>query len=240
MDGRPRLRFSPRLVFGLAILTLGVVLLLGKLEILDPDKVIQYWPLVLVAFGLAKLLQRGAASGRVGGAILTIVGVFVLLLNLDLIKVDFDVIWPLALVVLGVWIVARAVLGVKSGAAAEAGSGAAAITDTGTTFSTFALMAGVNRKATSKELRGGDATAIMGGCEIDLRDASPAGGEASIDVFALWGGIEILVPGDWTVVNNVTPIMGGVEDSRKTVGSDPTKRLVVKGLALMGGVEIKN
>ena len=51
----------------------------------------------------------------------------------------------------------------------------------------------------------------MGGCEIDLRHAS-IDGEAVIDIFALWGGVELRVPPDWTVVSRVTPILGGVDD----------------------------
>ena len=80
----------------------------------------------------------------------------------------------------------------------------------------------------------------MGGCEIDLRQASiEPGTEAVIDVFALWGGIEIKVPDDWTVVTRVTPLMGGVEDKTR-VPQTTDKRLVVNGFVVMGGVVVKN
>jgi hypothetical protein len=76
---------------------------------------------------------------------------------------------------------------------------------------------------------------------VDLRKASIAPGtEAVIDVFAFWGGIDIKVPEDWTVVNRVVPLMGGIED--KTLAPQPPtgKRLVLRGIVVMGGVSVKN
>ena len=59
-----------------------------------------------------------------------------------------------------------------------------------------------------------------------------------IDVFVLWGGVEIMVPPDWAVSNQVTPIMGGAEDG--STGTQASRhRLVVKGVVIMGGVDIK-
>ena len=81
--------------------------------------------------------------------------------------------------------------------------------------------------------------AVMGGCEIDLDSVRSASGDATIDVLAFWGGIDIRVPRGWTVVNRVAPILGGFED--KTGGAGPDgPRLVVRGAAIMGGVEVKN
>ncbi len=88
--------------------------------------------------------------------------------------------------------------------------------------SAMAILSGVNRGNNSRAFRGGDLTAIMGGCDIDLRQAA-INGDAVIDVFAVWGGIEIRVPEDWSVVFHVTPLLGGVEDkTRPSLGSSRT------------------
>jgi predicted membrane protein len=57
---------------------------------------------------------------------------------------------------------------------------------------------------------------VMGSCAIDLRDASIVSPhEPVLEVFAMWGSIEVRVPTDWTVVSHVDPIMGGYEDSTR-------------------------
>ena len=52
--------------------------------------------------------------------------------------------------------------------------------------------------------------------------------------------IEIRVPEDWTVVSRVVPLMGGVDDKTRPPQSATAHRLVLRGFAIMGGIEIKN
>jgi hypothetical protein len=65
-------------------------------------------------------------------------------------------------------------------------------------------------------------------------------GEAVIDVFALWGGIEIRVPEDWSVESRVVPILGGVDDKTRPPQGASRHRLVLRGFVIMAGVEVKN
>ena len=81
----------------------------------------------------------------------------------------------------------------------------------------------------------------MGGCEIDLRQASiDRGTEAVIDVFAFWGGIEIKVPEDWTVVTRVDAADGRRRGQDARAAEPGAKRLVIRGIVVMGGIEVKN
>ena len=104
--------------------------------------------------------------------------------------------------------------------------------------SEVAVWAGKQRRIAVPTFRRGDLTAIMGGVELDLRPAGTASGEAIIDVFVIWGGVEIWVPPDWAVVNKVGVLMGGVED-KSTGTQDARHRLIVRGFVIMGGMEIK-
>ena len=97
----------------------------------------------------------------------------------------------------------------------------------------------LSRGSNSPAFRGGDLTAVMGGCEIDLRQAE-INGDAAIDVFAVWGGIEIRVPENWSVAFRVTPILGGVEDKTRPSLGASAHRLTIRGVVVMGAVEVKN
>lgn len=108
------------------------------------------------------------------------------------------------------------------------------------TVNLFVVMGGVSRRLSTQDFRGGSAVAIMGGCKIDLRDASIGKGDAVINVLAVWGGVEIKVPEGWVIVPHVFPFMGGFDDRTRTVASFAPKRLIVRGLAMMGGVEVRH
>ena len=112
--------------------------------------------------------------------------------------------------------------------------------DTDSAISGTAVLSGIRRTSSSQDFRGGELTAIMGGCEIDLRQASIKEGDAVIDVFAFWGGIDLKVPLDWSVVVQGTPLLGGFDDKTRPPQGGSSKRLVIKGYAIMGGVEISN
>jgi ribonuclease R len=89
-----------------------------------------------------------------------------------------------------------------------------------------------------EEVRG-NVVAVMGGQTIDLMDADITTSPAVLDVFALWGGIEILVPDHWEVISEVTPFMAGFEMKRGRAAGDPSKRLIIRGAAVMAGIEVK-
>ena len=62
------------------------------------------------------------------------------------------------------------------------------------------------------DFRGGYITAVLGGVDLDLRKARMGSSAAVLDVVAVWGGIELKVPAEWSVEGKVRPIMGGFED----------------------------
>lgn len=250
-----------RLVLGLAAIALGAVFFLDNLYWIDAKPVLRYWPAALVlALGAASLYQ--ARRFTLGVGLWFVAGSWLLLDALRWIDLDFwEVVIPLGLVLLGVQLLTRSL----SRRPAETDPGLTSITgdagdsaklgDAGksgsdeSSLSAFAIMAGVRRASHSQTLRRVDAMAIMGGVEIDLTQAAPPAGSAiEIDASTIWGGIEIWVPAGWVVDLRPVALMAGVEDQTahgRPSGSptplDATRpRVIVRGFALMGAIEVKN
>ncbi len=105
----------------------------------------------------------------------------------------------------------------------------------------LALMSGIVRRGTWTVPTRIRAFAFMGGIGLDLREATLSGPVTDIWVFAMMGGVEIIVPPDVRLESDGFAIMGGFEDQLKEPASkDPNVPLIrVHGLAIMGGVEAR-
>ena len=226
-------RITPQAVFGVCIVVLGLLLTLDNLNWLETDRVLRFWPLGVVLAGFVKFVQSETTSGRMVGGLIMVVGTVWTADSVFGWPIDVGDLWPMALIALGLVIISRAVRDTGS----AAGDGPAA-TGGDASLSEFAIWAGKQRRNASPNFRRADLTAVMGGVELDLRGASTATGEAVIDVFVMWGGVEIWVPPDWAVSNQVGLLMGGAED-QSTGTQDARHRLIVRGFVVMGGLEIK-
>jgi predicted membrane protein len=226
---------SGRLIIGLVLVALGVLWTLDNLGFMDASRVVQWWPVLPLAVGIMKLTGIGMERQPAFGAFLTIVGGLLLLGVLNLVHVGFAIIWPLMFIFMGVNVVLRAMRG------SEGRAGGDGPADASDYVRSFSVMGALARHNQSQNFRGGELTAVMGGVQLDLTGATPADGHAVLDVFAVWGGIEIRVPEDWRVEIEATPIMGGIESTALVPsGVEPAGTLVIRGLVMMGGVEVKN
>ena len=227
MSRRPQGFPWVRLAFGLCLMIAGTIYSLDYTGAIDASDYTRWWPAVFILFGLAEL-----ASGRIGVALLwLVVGTLLILPRLGYSAfVDWEdllALWPLTIAFAGAVLTSQALRPAPKDRAKRGG-----------TFHAFAMMGGNVQKIGSGDFLGGDAFALMGGCEIDLREADIQE-EAVIDVAAFWGGIELRVPRNWEVVCKVTPLLGTWED-KTTAPPDSSKRLIVRGTAIMAGIEVTN
>ncbi len=215
-----------RLVSGIAILAVGLVVWLDHLDRLNANDYLPYWPVVLIAYGIARLVQRRwTAAG-----ILLLLGLIFMPRMPFLPHVRFSevvAIWPLLISVAGVNLVIQA-LHPTAKDASRLGS-----------FRAIAVMGGSGRTIASEQFIGGDVVAVMGGCDIDLRCAH-INGEAVVDLLAFWGGAEIKVPRGWQVETNVTVLFGALVNKTEVAVAPNAPRLLIRGSVIMGGVEIKH
>jgi predicted membrane protein len=229
--GEPKFTMTGRLLMGVAVIALGVLFTLDNMGVVAVGPLLRWWPAPILLYGLARLFGVFCRPNFMAGMILTLVGAWLLLNTLDMVSLDFFGFWSIILIAVGISIVSSALRDTR----ARSAPGASA----SSSFSAFAFMSGTDRVISSQEFRGGDIVAIMGGHKIDMRPARLAGGAATIDLLVWWGGVELFVPDDWEVANEGVALMGAIEDSGSPSMTAPRERLVLRGLVLMGGVEVK-
>ena len=201
----------------------GVVLLLDRLDVVSSGRVWgMVWPLALVALGLAALAVTPRAW--LGPVLITALGAFLLLGTAGIVtRSAWDFAWPIAVIIIGLSILAASTAGHVDADQVNA----------------IAFWWGAERRSAAQQFRSAGLTAIMGGVDLDLRQAGLAPG-ARVDAFALMGGISVKVPPGWRVELTGLPLLGGYEN--KTVpATDPTAPvLTVHAVAIMGGVVVRH
>ena len=94
--------------------------------------------------------------------------------------------------------------------------------------------------STSRNFRGGRLECWYGGGVLDLRDAALAPEGATLQVRAVFGGGQILVPSDWKVVSTVRGA-GGLQDIREAKGyAADAPELVIEGTLIAGGFAVSS
>jgi len=170
--------------------------------------------------------------------IMIVVGTFFLLPDLiDIPREVRRIFWPAILVAIGIAMLLKhkgkrdeVIMGSKSSSLDY--------------FDDFVIFGGREIFINSQHLLGGKATSIFGGIEYDLRRAVPSESGSVIDCITIFGGCGFKIPLDWSVRNEVTTIFGAFTDKRgeafQQASYDPSKTIIIKGMSIFGGVEIKH
>lgn len=225
-----RTRIGAQLLIGLTVVALGVLFTLDNLDLIRSGPILRWWPIVVVLIGVSKLVGYGSGRHVLAGGLITTAGLWLLLSSIDAVPWGFWDLWPLALVFVGGSLIAGSlrrprVVGADGDPRDQA--------------NLFVMMGGVEHKMVSQQFRGGEATAVMGGVELDLRHAKAAGDTVVVQVLAWWGAVELFVPSDWKVTSEALHLMAAFEDNTKPQ-LPTTTHLIVRGLVVMGAVEVKN
>lgn len=229
-----------RLGIGIVFIFIGALFILSNIGLI-PYAMKGYvfsWQMVLIIIGLFNL--AGNKNRRVG-LILISIGVFFILPGFfGMERIGLGKLWPLVFVGIGAYVLLRRKSEINRHdydfETDETANNEDILDD-------ISIFSGVNRAITSKNFLGGKVTAIFGGADYNFLNADLAGDRAVLDVVAIFGGFKIVAPPDWDVVIDVVPIFGGFSDKRKSVDKiniNSNKKLIIKGLTIFGGGELKS
>jgi predicted membrane protein len=218
---------------GLLLMLIGGVVLLDHMGIISSERLWKFWPVLLIAVGALKLFE---GCNRAIGAVLVLVGGLFLGNNLGYIRLSWGDLWPLALIGAGLALIWNRF---------ELPTLPRASTWTANSINEFALFGGVERRVHVSNFTGGSITAVFGGVEVDFRTADIEGEEAVMYIEAIFGGIEVTVPDRWLVQWEGQNIFGGYTDETRPPlpdmpGAGPKKRLILRGRAVFGGINVRS
>ena len=245
-----------RIWSGLLLLAIGGLLMAKKLGADIPDWMF-HWNMLLIAIGLLISLKSGFRNA--GGLIMILVGIAFLLNDIIPNAHMQDFIWPGVLIIAGITFLLRPGPTkkhwrkwendesgwkhydehIKTRVTSE--DTATAINDDAEYIDINAVFGSVNKLILSKNFRGGEINAFMGGSEVNLLQADIKQ-TVQLEINNVFGGTKLVVPGNWDVKNEITAVFGGVEDKRNAsiAAVEPGKILILKGACVFGGIEIRN
>lgn len=247
-----RNKSDKRFYFGVILIVLGVILILERLNLI-PESVADMlisWQMLLVGIGVLSLI----GGNRTSGTILIVIGATFMIPELITVPHEIRrIYWPLILVIIGIAILLRQRDSrkqipfnepVNPNAPNDIPFNPSSSNTSMNTFDDFVIFGGREIFVNAQSLIGGKATSIFGGIEFDLRKANMQPGGAVIDCVSVFGGCGFKIPMDWNVRNEVTTIFGAFTDKRGETYSDryydPSKTLVIKGVSIFGGIEVKH
>ena len=232
-----------RVLFGVAVIALGVIFLgnaLGWWKISNFDG---WWTMFLIIPGIASMITSGVCAWNV---ILTAVGVWLLIREQNWVsgRVLDAAFWAVVFILFGIWLIFGGRRRRKNPYPNSYVEGEQKKWNSNERVDFtdypqyFAMFGGTKTSNCSKAFKGGSATAIFGGVELDLRNAELAG-DATIDATAIFGGVDIFAPPNVRIEINGVPFLGGCENKARFTNDPNLPLLTVRYFAFCGGIDIK-
>ncbi|HTN36013.1 MAG TPA: DUF5668 domain-containing protein [Arachidicoccus sp.] len=240
-------------LIGLFIVVIGIVLLLRQIPPFNdymPDWLFT-WPMILIIIGAFIFLKNGF-----GGLPPIIIGIFFLLRDEDVLTEQFrNYAFPLLIILIGLIFILkrnhhprlrqhqlrrrlRRQGRYQKGCIMED----CEYTDNSSEdyLDVNSVFGSAEKSMFTKTFKGGNINCAFGGSKINLTQADIEE-RATLNISVAFGGAEITVPANWQIQNELTAILGGIEDKRRLMATVDTKKtLILRGGIFCGGVEIKN
>ncbi len=243
-----RQRNGSNIIGGLILICIGVALVLRKMDFPFPNWIFT-WPMILILVGFYSGVKNNFRNNS--WIILSAIGVFFLLDKFIPGLTLAPFFWPILIIAAGILFILR-----PSGMRENnwgfndhnktqgnwQAYGSSTATDNNDFLNIHSVFSGVQRSVLSKNFQGGKVSCVFGGAEIDLTQAD-LNGSVDLRMEAVFGGIKLIVPAHWQVINQIDGIFHGVDDKRRAPAGaydNINKTLVLKGSAVFGGIEIRS
>ena len=239
-------RSKKSIATGLIIITIGILLFLRKAGVLIPGWIFS-WQMLLIGIGLS--IGVSTNFKKPASWILIVIGSFFMLNEFFIYPIEIrQYFWPVLIIIIGTVVLLKPrrhlkaeILDDSRGATSSSGEWHNKDYQAmdGERIDSVSVFNGIKKRVTSKNFKGGEAVAVFGGSEFNLREADFSG-KVQLELVTIFGGMKIIVPPGWEVRTNITSIFGGVEDKRvSAVTVEPdNKTLVLTGAVIFGGVDI--
>ena len=219
------------IIWGVLLVVLGVIFGLNALGLTQINIFFDgWWTLIIIALGLSGLYKD---SDKTWPAILTLIGVVMLLATRDLI--DFTIVWkllfPCILVIFGISLVFKGFTGrdikdkIKN-----------IKVDNKDILHIDAVFSQEKMKI-EEEFSGSELNAVFGNLDLNLKNAKLKN-DAFISASSIFGGITLYLPENVNLVVNSTNIFGGI-DNKYIKKADAKTTIYITATCLFGGIEIK-
>jgi predicted membrane protein len=233
---------------GIFIVIVGALLLAHRMGVAIPHWVFT-WQMLIIGIGLF----TGIKHGFRGAGWLILVGVGTIFLCDDVVEgVNLSMyLWPILIIAVGLWMIfgprkrCRDRWGAWQQHVHKHGMPEAPFprdVHSGDYIDNTAIFASLKKNVISKDFKGGEINCVFGGAEVNLTQAD-INGKADLEVNCILGGATLIIPANWEIKSELTAVMGGMEDKRQLhpdVRPDGSKVLILRGTAVMGGIEIRS
>ncbi|MFI5134957.1 MAG: hypothetical protein ACHQD9_03790, partial [Chitinophagales bacterium] len=222
---------------GLFILLFGAAWLLRQMSFPVPYWLFT-WPMILIGIGLLIGIKHGFRNS--GWFVLILLGCVFLIGDAFPDIMWHQYLWPIALIVLGAFLIIRPrrrkwnewQQGAQPGDSTKEKFSGEDMLNYNTAFG------GLKKNILSKDFKGGYVSNVFGGTELNFMQADIQG-TVMLEVSQVFGGTKLIVPAHWEIRSDMSAIFGGIDDKRvPSPNVDHSKVLVLKGSTTFGGIEI--
>ncbi len=225
---------------GLFMIGSGTMLLLDNLKIL-PFSIPEYaftWMAFLILLGLYLIL-----TFRVAGILLIAIGGYFIIPEIpQLASFNIQSFWPVLLIMFGLAIILGSMFKPHKKKRNFMNTNMHTKTASLNGIDSTVIFGGAQKKCSAVDFNGAKLTVICGGLEIDMTEVYLIKGNNNVlEITAICGGISLKISKEWSIKNEISPIMGGIEDNITEMPGayiDPAAEIILRGSVIMGGVEI--